>query len=396
MVTVAGVGMGNKNQITYEVTETIENSQTLIGSERILKSFIKSDIEKIDISTGIEKIVEYINNNYNKKNITVLAAGDVGVYSIADTLKQRLNKDINIKFLCGISSIQYFCSKIKISWHDMAIVSLHGREQSLATIVRKNKKTFVLTGGSNSIEYILDQLYKNNMTELELYIGENLSYDDEKITKGKIIDLKQNKYSSLSVIVIINPFVDNNIRMGIPDLHFIRGNVPMTKEEVRAVSINKLQLSSNHIVYDIGAGTGSVSIECALHSKLVYAIEQNLEAIELIKLNQKKFGLDNIKIIEGKAPYILEELPPPDRVFIGGSNGNMRSILEAVTKKNPKVKITINAIILETVNETIDSLEQLGYNDIDIVQISVSKAKKISRGNMLIAQNPVFIITTNL
>lgn len=395
MLTVVGIGMGNEKQMTYEVAEAIKNSQTLIGAERILKLFIQKDIKTIDISIGIEKIVEYINANYDKEDITVLASGDIGFYSIADTLKQRINKNIDLKFLCGISSIQYFCSKIKIPWHNMAIVSLHGREENLISIVKKNLKTFVLTGGSNSAEYILDQLYKNNMTQLELYIGENLSYDNEKITNAKITDLKQNIYSSLCVIVIINPLA-NNTETGISDLNFIRGNVPMTKEEVRAVSISKLQLSQNHIVYDIGAGTGSVSIECAMHSKLVYAIEENLEAIELIKLNKEKFNIDNLKIIEGKAPDILEKLPPPDRVFIGGTNGNMKGILEAVIKKNTKVKITINAIILETVNETINYLEQLGYNDINIVQISVSKARKIARGNMFIAQNPVFIITTNL
>lgn len=393
MLTIVGIGPGNKEYITYIAMKKIKESQVLIGAKRMLESFLDENIEIIDISIGLDNIIKYIKDNYNKKDITVLASGDTGFYSIASTLKQKLGENFQINIISGISSMQYFCSKLNICWNDIAIISIHGKQEDLIQTIKNNSKTFVLTGGKNSIEYICQILCNNNMGELEAYIGENLSYYDEKITTGKITELSSKTYSQLSVIIIINPLHINIITSGIPDSHFIRGNVPMTKEEVRAVSISKLQLSKDHIIYDIGAGTGSISIECAIHSKQVYAIEYNIEAIELIKLNIEKFNISNIFIAEGKAPDILKSLPTPDRVFIGGSNGNIKNILEYVINRNPKVRITINAILLETASQCIEILECLGYINIDIVQISIAKSKKVGHGNMLMAQNPIFIIT---
>lgn len=392
MVTIVGVGLGNKSYITYDAMKTIENSQIIIGTKRLIDTFVKKDIEVIDISIGIDKVIDYININYNK-NITVLSSGDVGFYSIASTLKERLNQNIDIEFMSGISSLQYFCSKLKIKWSDIALLSMHGRDEELISTVRTNSKTFVLTGGKNSINYILSLLSKNRLDNLFIHIGENLSYSDEKITSGEVNQLINKKFSSLSVMIVENLKPINIVTSGIPDAYFIRGNVPMTKEEVRAITISKLQLSKEHIVYDIGAGTGSISIECALHVKKVYSIDFNENSIRLIESNKNKFGLNNIEVIKGKAPEILDHLPPPDRVFIGGSSKNIKDIIKLVLSKNPNVRIVINSIMIETLTQALDYLTQLNYST-DIVQVSISKLEPISYGHMLVPQNPVFILTT--
>lgn len=392
MVTIVGVGLGNKSYITYDAMKTIENSQIIIGTKRLIDTFVKKDIEVIDISIGIDKVIDYININYNK-NITVLSSGDVGFYSIASTLKERLNQNIDIEFMSGISSLQYFCSKLKIKWSDIALLSMHGRDEELISTVRTNSKTFVLTGGKNSINYILSLLNKNRLDNLFIHIGENLSYSDEKITSGEVNQLINKKFSSLSVMIVENLKPINIVTSGIPDAYFIRGNVPMTKEEVRAITISKLQLSKEHIVYDIGAGTGSISIECALHVKKVYSIDFNENSIRLIESNKNKFGLNNIEVIKGKAPEILDHLPPPDRVFIGGSSKNIKDIIKLVLSKNPNVRIVINSIMIETLTQALDYLTQLNYNT-DVVQVSISKLEPISYGHMFVPQNPVFILTT--
>lgn len=392
MVTIVGVGLGNKNYITYDAMKTIENSQIVIGTKRLIDAFVNKDIETIDISIGIDKVIDYININYNK-NITVLSSGDVGFYSIASTLKERLNQNIDIEFMSGISSLQYFCSKLKIKWSDIALLSMHGRDESLISTVRANSKTFVLAGGKNSINYILSLLNKSKLNDLFIHVGENLSYSDEKITSGEVKQLINKNFSSLSVILIENLKPTNIVTSGIPDSRFIRGSVPMTKEEVRAITISKLQLSKEHIVYDIGAGTGSISVECALHVKKVYSIDFNENAISLIEANKNKFGLNNIDIIKGKAPEILEYLPPPDRVFIGGSSKNIKDIIKVAITKNPNVRIVINSIMIETLTQALEYLTQLDYNT-DIVQVSVSKLEQISYGHMFVPQNPVFVLTT--
>lgn len=390
MVTIIGVGPGNKNCITYSAMKKLKNSQIVIGAKRLLDSFVEDNTQKIDISIGIDKIIDYINTNYNK-NITVLSSGDVGFYSISSTLKEKLNQNIEIEFLPGISSLQYFCSKLKISWSDIALISIHGRNEDLISTVKSNSKTFVLTGGKNNINYVLSLLNENNLNDLIIYVGENLSYDNEKITNGTLKELLNKTFAPLSVIIIENQNPSGVVTSGIPDSYFIRGNVPMTKQEVRAIALSKLQLSKEHIVYDIGAGTGSISIECALHSKKVYSIDFDDNAISLIEQNKTKFNLNNIEIINGTAPEILESLQSPDRVFIGGSNKNIKNIIKAVSIKNCN-RIVINSILLETLNQALETLNQLNYN-VDIVQVSISKLKQINSSHMFISQNPIFVLT---
>jgi len=182
---------------------------------------------------------------------------------------------------------------------------------------------------------------------------------------------------------------------GIPDDLFVRGNVPMTKEEVRAVIMARLRLKSGHLVYDIGAGTGSLSIEAALQAGegKVYAVERDRIAQQLIIENVKKFGLNNIIIIAGQAPQVLEPLPVPDRVIIGGSGGHLREILNLVDRKMKKGgRIVITAVTVNTLNLAVTHLENLHYCP-DICNIAVTRTSKVANYHMLKALNPVYLIS---
>ena len=163
----------------------------------------------------------------------------------------------------------------------------------------------------------------------------------------------------------------------------------MTKSEVRAVSVSKLEISPYDIIYDIGAGTGSVSVEAALlcHRGKVYAVEKNNDAAELIQKNAVKFQTDNIEIIRGEAPTTLTGLPRPDKVFIGGSSGKVEEIIRVCDCK----RVVVNAITLETLERTTRAFGDLGYT-YTVTQISVSRGKKVGESNMMMAQNPVFVI----
>ncbi len=178
------------------------------------------------------------------------------------------------------------------------------------------------------------------------------------------------------------------------DQEFIRGKVPMTKREVRAVSLERLEIRDGEVLYDIGAGTGSVAIEAALASPgcRVYAFEQKEEACRLIRQNQEKFKVPNVTLIPGCAPESLEGLPAPDKVFIGGSGGKMAEILEYVARQNPAVRIVINIIALETLAEVTRYLEQQGL-EAETVCIQVSRARKAGAYHLMEAMNPVYVVT---
>lgn len=185
---------------------------------------------------------------------------------------------------------------------------------------------------------------------------------------------------------------------GICDDMFIRGKVPMTKEEIRAITISKLRLNRNDILIDIGAGTGSISIEAGLILKAgkVYSIERKPEGIELIGKNAKEFGITNIEIIEGEAPEALPEDLLIDKVVIGGTGGKINEIFDWIDS-HLKIdgRIVMNFITLENLHLGIDILKKRKYSDIEVIQVSINKGKDIGSLTMLKPQNPIFIISAS-
>ncbi|WZL71775.1 precorrin-6Y C5,15-methyltransferase (decarboxylating) subunit CbiT [Clostridiaceae bacterium 35-E11] len=182
---------------------------------------------------------------------------------------------------------------------------------------------------------------------------------------------------------------------GIPDAQFIRGKVPMTKEEVRAITISKLRLNENSIMVDVGAGTGSIAIEAAhiCRKGKIIAIERNFEGIELIQKNSEKFGV-NIKILHGNAGERLQEIEQFDRVMIGGSSGELKDIIElSYHKLTPAGICVVNCITIETLYESIQLLKGAGFIEIDVVSVSVAKGRKAGRYTLMEALNPIYIIS---
>lgn len=178
------------------------------------------------------------------------------------------------------------------------------------------------------------------------------------------------------------------------DEWFIRGKVPMTKSEVRAVSISKLELKPDSILYDVGAGTGSVAIEASkfLTSGLVYAIEKKTEAVELIEKNKEKFSAHRLEIVKGMAPEAFKDLKTPTHVFIGGTSGNLEEILDLVLSKNDKTRIVVNVIALETLAQLVNWLKRKEL-EAEIIQMQVSRGKAVGGYHLMMGQNPVSVIS---
>ena len=259
--------------------------------------------------------------------------------------------------------------------------------------VSRNRKSFILTGGDNNAADVIKKLHEYGMESLRLAVGEKLSFADERIIKGTTAELLDQEFDSLSVIYAENDEADKTVRTGINDDEFIRGNVPMTKSEVRAISMSKLSVSPDSVVWDVGAGTGSVSIECALsaYEGEVFAVEKNPEATALLKENAYKFRTDNIHIIEGSAPEALEDLPAPTHVFIGGSSGNLKQIISLILSKNKDAVIVVNTVTLETQAEVSECVKYFGFGEFEAVSAEISRSRKAGSYNLMTALNPVWI-----
>lgn len=385
-VYIIGTGVGDIKILSVGTREKIEKSDVLIGAKRVLEPFSGMGKQTF-ISHGSDEIAEIIRNS-GADTVSVLMSGDAGFYSGAKKLLPLLG-DCCSEVIPGISSLAYFCAKLGISYENLNLVSLHGRECNIAIEVRSHYRTFALLG-----ENPCKRLCEFGLGDTKVYVGERLSYADEKITVGKVSELALKKFDPLSVMIIENQNYDDRVRIGIDDGEFIRGDVPMTKSEVRSVSVSKLCIGKSDICWDIGAGTGSVTVEAALLcvKGTVYAVEKNREAAELICANCRKFAADNVKVVEGIAPECLDGLEAPDKVFIGGASGNMRGIIKAALVKNKDTVFVINAIALETAAETISVLKELNM-DFQITQINAARGKNTGTLNLMLAQNPVYIIT---
>lgn len=392
-ISLVGVGMGAEKTLTLEGKKALNEAELLIGAKRMTEAVQKPG-QMVLHEYRSEKIVEYIREHPKYRTVAIALSGDVGFYSGAKKLIDQL--DGNVEVICGISSVVYFMSKIGLSWDDAKIVSAHGRNCNLISLIRHNPKVFSILGTEDGVAVLASRLVYYGMGDVTLYVGENLSYENEKIFHDKAANLTEYRGDALSVVTACNEKATPLSAVhGISDGEFLRGKAPMTKEEVRTVSLSKLRLSEDSVCYDVGAGTGSVSVEMALRAWMgqVYAIEKKEDALALLKENKKKFAVDNLAIIPGVAPEAMTELPAPTHAFIGGSSGNMQDIINLLLEKNPKVRIVINCITLETVTEAMNAIRDFGLEDVDIVQLAAARSKSIGRYHMMMGENPIYIIS---
>ncbi|MEG1953180.1 MAG: precorrin-6Y C5,15-methyltransferase (decarboxylating) subunit CbiT [Hydrogenoanaerobacterium sp.] len=395
-VTIVGVGMGNQKTLTLEASNIIAQSSCLIGAQRMLDSAVNAGAVRFTSCSAAE-ITKYLSEHPQYNDAAVLMSGDVGFYSGAKTLCQSLACCENIKTECvaGVSSVQYFCAKLCTSWEDAKLLSLHGRQQRLCPTVKTHAKTFALTGGENTVQALCAALTEAGLGGVFVQVGERLSYSDEHISEGTAEELSQKKFAPLSVMLVTNKKANSFATHGLCDEDFIRGAAPMTKAEVRTVSLAALRLKKDMVMWDIGAGTGSVSIEAArvMPYGAVYAVEKNADALELLKNNKKRFSAENLYITNGTAPQALYALPPPDAVFIGGSSGCIGEIIDIVLEKNLAARVVVNAITLETLSAVTEAFVRHNLPQQSTVQLSVSRAKMVGESHMMMGQNPVYIVS---
>lgn len=395
-VNIVGIGPGNPDLLTGAARQAIADSNILIGDKRMLAAFASAGKTIYDTIKTAEIAEIATQANPAKDVLAVLVSGDVGFFSLAKTITGKLPECECVRY-AGISSLVYFASKLELSWDDAKIVSMHGREQNLLAAVAHNSKVFSLTGGENSAQALCAELVEHGLGDVQVYVGENLSYPEEKITSGTALEISQQVFPSLSVMMILN---ENATRFeytvhGLSDDLFMRSKVPMTKQEVRSVSMSKLAPKSTDLIYDIGAGTGSCSIEMALLANQghVWAFERNPVAVELLGKNKALFGVKNLDIVAGEALEQIQAMPAPDCVFVGGSGGDLCEMLDIIYAKNANCRVVINAITVETLAEVAAYYKKNSAYELEIVNLFVARGKKLGSYNLMMAQNPIYVMT---
>ena len=421
-IILSGIGMGNTDGMTREAYHAFEEAEIIFGAERMLENLPGKGI-KVPYYRAND-IISYLIEHPQYTKVAAAFSGDSGFYSGAQSMKKAL-EEANEKgilksettILPGISSVSALAARLGVSWNDAVLASIHGRRTNVVNLVRKNTKVFLLLSGKNDFEMLVNKFREAGINHVKISAGYRLSYPDEKLFtfyldefETKLFDLQEGVYTCL----IENEDCEEQILTpGIDDEIFSRTKVPMTKNEVRVLSISRLELTKNAVVYDVGSGTGSVSIECARLSPdiFVFAIEQKEEAANLTKENAVRFGLsDQIVVINKKAPEGFEELPTPTHVFIGGSSGALSDILSAIQKKlivkeNTKgktdkaskgVRVVINAVSLETIAQITKLIQTYPVKHVQLTQIQASRAHKLGSYNLMQAQNPVLIASFNL
>ena len=389
-ITLIGIGPGNTGMLTIEAQKAIEKCDAVIGAASVVEALNTRKPCFTEYTPG--KVRDVLDSHPSIRSAAVVFRGDTGFFSGASEMIREF-KDENIRVIPGISSLSALSARLGASWDDAVCISLHGRDGNYISAVEKNRKVFLLTGGDKTPYAVCRKLAEYGFGDLACAVGERISYPDEKITRGNAASLSEGKFDSLSVVLVENPKAVNSLRIGIDDGEFIRGDVPMTKAEVRAISLAKLALHSNSVVWDIGAGTGSVSVECALaaYNGKVFAIEKEPDAVELIEKNKVKFHTDNITVTSGCAPEALKELPAPTHAFIGGTGGNLRAILNVLLSKNPNVRIVMNTVTMESQTEAFACAKEFGFEIFEAVSVNISRTRKAGSYNLMTAQNPVTV-----
>lgn len=396
MVTLIAMGGGTVAGITCDAVAALSAADLILGAERLLNDLPGSFTSSRIPCKKTSEIWDALEETHARKP-AVLYSGDTGFYSGARPLIDLLrDKGVEFTVYPGVSSVQMLAARLGRPWQDWNLVSAHGVSCDPVAEVMKGKPTAFLTGGKLLPADLCRILLDAGLGDLPAVVGENLSYPDEALKTGTVKAFAKKKFSPLNVLLVEPAKQPDHKGIHIPDSAFVRAKVPMTKQLVRAAVVSRLNPVPGETVWDVGCGTGSVSIELARAAfpGHVYGVDRNHDAVELSLQNREHFGAYNFHVQEGEAPDVLNGLPDPDAVFIGGTKGQLTDILKTVLERNPTARICLNAVTLETLNHAVSAFSELGIKS-DITQISVSESAKLGSSHMLKPQNPVFLIAGN-
>ena len=410
-VTIIGAGPGNPDLLSRAALDAIDFADVVIGAHRALAGIdVPPDVARCELVKTAD-IVAALTDAASWRRAVVVMTGDVGLFSGACRLVEALSGDaqVDVRVVPGISSASYLAARLARPWQDWRFASAHGVACDIVAEAERAGELFLATSGGEDPSRLSGELVQAGFGDARVTVAERLSYPDERITCATASEIAGQTFDDLNVMLIEFagcvgspaggsraassrwPYASS----GIPDELFIRGDVPMTKQEVRAVALAKLRLTATDTVWDVGAGTGSVSIEAALVARAgsVWAVERNAAGVRLIRENADAFGCGNVHAVPGVAPEALAKLPVPDAVFVGGSAGELPSIVEAALEKNSQVRLCVPCVTVETLTEACALLSGSRFKGFEACQVSAARAEAVGSHHLMKAQNPVFLVS---
>lgn len=404
-VTIIGAGPGSPDLLSRAALDAIDIADVVIGAHRALVGIdVPPDVVRCELVKTAD-IIAALTDAALWQRAVVVMTGDVGLFSGARRLVEALSGDarVDVRIIPGISSASYLAARLARPWQDWRFASAHGVACDIVAEAERTGELFLVTSGGEDPSRLSGELVQAGFGDARVTVAERLSYPDERITCATASEIAGQTFDDLNVMLIefaggagspANsrwPYASS----GIPDELFIRGDVPMTKQEVRAVALAKLRLTATDTVWDVGAGTGSVSIEAALVARAgsVWAVERNVAGVQLIRENADAFGCGNVHAVPGVAPEALAKLPVPDAVFVGGSAGELPSIVEAALEKNSQVRLCVPCVTVETLTEACALLSGSRFKGFEACQVSAARAETVGSHHLMKAQNPVFLVS---
>ncbi len=395
-ILVVGVGADGPDGLSTTLQNKIAVADQLWGGKRLLSLWPDHPAEKITIGADVAERVEMLAHRGNQR-VVILASGDPGFYGLTATLRRHLSA-AELDIIPHPGSLPLAFARAGLPWNDAIFTSAHARP--LAEVVgwaKRAPKLGILTDSKQTPAFIAQTLRQVGLPDCRAIVAENLGHPDEKLTDTRLSALPGMEFGPLNVLLLIQdddwqPRPSFGPR---PDGAYAHRRGLITKADVRALSLTRLALRETDIVWDIGAGSGAVSVEMAelAWRGQVYAIEYDAQNLGYIRQNCRNFGALNVTIVEGRAPTILTNLPTPSAVFIGGTGGAMTGILHFLNHSvQPGCRIVMNLATLENLHQAMEHMKTQGWKP-EITQVNLAYSQPIAGLTRLTPQNPVFIIS---
>jgi precorrin-6B C5,15-methyltransferase / cobalt-precorrin-6B C5,C15-methyltransferase len=399
-ITLVGIGDDGCVGLSSRAASTVAAAQVLAGGERHLAFFPQFTGVRIVFKDGLAQVLDRIVDAADEHNVCILASGDPMFFGVGASLIKRLGAE-HVEVIPHPSSMQWAFARAGLKWDDAAFISLHGRSrEGFLTRLKAGGKVGVLTDPENSPARLAALMLEHGETEWQAWVCENLAGPDERVRRFSVQNLAScGDIGPLNVLILVRTDPSWKAPPAIPFIHedeFAK-RMPkkglITKREVRLLSLASMRIRPDSVVWDIGAGSGSISIEAAMLAPLgrVYAVEVDPEGVEICHENLRTHAIDNVRVIAGRAPEALAALETPDAVFVGGSKGSMDEIVDvALERLRPGGRLVVNAITLENSGEVYGALRRRGIVP-EVTLLQVSRAEPLARYLRFEALNPIQI-----